>query len=618
MADINSITNAAAYTGNKNLGGYADDVIDIDTKPLEDLAKYTVIYNQAEYNQRQKDTDAKVAQLATIADISLNSLRGKDKDYLTGQYVKFLNDSKDYASYVPKNQQDKIRADLDWQTKKNAFLNDYNSGKGRALAYQSRLNNIKKTTEDAKTQDEQISQLDKEFNDTDITTCISATSAYKLQSVGIPQAIATKFDLVGIGANENTVTTATVYNPATNLSAADGVVFGLTDLYPKKGTPEYDKLSDNEKQQADQQATVVSPGKTWADMAQTFNAVKNQKDAAGNLLYYDADGNFNDQKFVNDNTQNAVVTRAYNALKSLNDYSKQRFGEATNGIFSDHGLQYKLPAGVNPTDFKSGFVDFSKNIDPSQMVQAGMFAQYAGDQFSKKLETTETATKLKIAADTNALGWGKLGLDEDEFALKQKQFEATQKGSATQINGATERAQRIYGDLQKLTDKNGFITPDKVRQLNVEQRKYLGIDTPRTEKDGIVTDAGGFKPLDLSDKEYGIQLDKGNIKVLGDAKPITDGRYVGTFDNTKSTNVFNVATNILNEELKTAGSKELNSYWGVDVTNSPTAITDNTSSTTKSSSAATKSRVGKDGKTYTSTDGITWTASDGTTVTLKQ
>lgn len=77
MATINEITNAAGYTGNAALGGYAPSAIEIDTKPLQLLAQYTVAYNKAEYDQRQKDSEAKAAEIADLATIDFSKIDPK-------------------------------------------------------------------------------------------------------------------------------------------------------------------------------------------------------------------------------------------------------------------------------------------------------------------------------------------------------------------------------------------------------------------------------------------------------------------------------------------------------------------------------------------------------------
>jgi hypothetical protein len=140
-------------------------------------------------------------------------------------------------------------------------------------------------------------------------------------------------------------------------------------------------------------------------------------------------------------------------------------------------------------------------------------------------------------------------------------------------NTALDKAKRIYNEMAALADKNGVISPDKVRQLNSEQLKYLGTVTPKVVKDGVTTDAGGYVPLTFKDKKkYAIQLQNGQIKVLeGDnITQAESGSYHvdkdGGFNPQMSTNITNMATNILNEQVKNAsGKQEDASYNAVNI-----------------------------------------------------
>lgn len=622
--------NFSDYRGDVGLGSGGFGVIGIDVKPLENLGIYTTLYNKDKWTKEKNDTDARVKELADLSNISLNDLRTKDRDQATKEFSTLLQKATEYARKIPKNNQEKLENELQWQTEYGKFKNNFNSGKARAVTYAKRYSDIMGGTQDAKAKDAELSILNKEFDDTGIETPISATSKFKTSSLDIPPPIVQKMETISIGDNQDVQFEIGYYNPKTNSGSTDATILGIQKLYPKEGTSEYNLLSDAEKNQAKIQATVESGASVWVDATSPLNSVLKN--------YVGADGVFDATSFENDNASNTTLMNAYNALKNYDNYNRQKYEQGKSGVFSDKGLSVKLPENVNPDDFKVGFVDFAKGVNANQLVQSGRFAKYTGDTFTKKLTQTDNAIqRQRIAQDDRQLNetirHNKAGefLQGKELKNQEDKWKAAQTGGQTQVNGAMERAKRIYGDMVKLADSNGVITPDKLRQLNVEQLKYLGIEVPQ-ERDpttGTIISAGGFKPLDLSSPDpkkpsnYVIQLVDGQIKVLKDAKHEGNGVYTGQFDNTKSTTLYNIGTNILNEELKNSGSKELNAYFGVDVTNGITSNTDGgsttVSGTTQSSSTTpTQSRKGKDGKTYTSTDGITWTASDGTTVKLKQ
>lgn len=560
------------YTGNAALGGADAQVFNLDTKPLELLGQYTYHFKKAQWEQQQADTNAKVKELSDLSNIHLNDLRGKDKEQATKEFTDLLNYAGEYARKIPKNNQEKIQQELEWQTKLGAFSNNFDSGKQRAVSYYAHLNTIKQNITDATTQDEAIKQLDKKFDTTGIDTPISAVPNFKIEKFDIPDATQQEINTVAISGNDNFNVKGMIYNPKLNAGVADATILGIGKAYPKKGTPEYDNLSQNEKDQADIQATTTPEGKGWVDAVDPLNSA---------IKKYVKDGHFDADSFETDNASNITLMNAYNALKKYDSDNQDRYNQSINGYFTDHGINIPLPPTVNPNDFKVGFVDFAKGVNANQLVQSGMYAKYKGDIFTKTIQHTGEANDLIKASMSNATTRRGQDLDfkaaSNRLKADEEKWKASQSGSTTQINGAIERAKRIYTDMLKLTDKNGVISPDKVRQLNIEQLKYLGIEAPqKRDVDGTIIDQGGFKPLTFEDKvPYAIQLKDGNVQVLKDAtiNETGSGSYKGQFDPTKSTNIYNIGTNILNEELKNAGSKELNSYYGVDVTGQATQFT---------------------------------------------
>lgn len=620
MPDAASIgANFSDYQGNAALAGGNFGVVDVDTRPLQNLAAYTMLYNKQVWQQKQKETDDTIAKLADLSNIQLNNLRGKDKEQATKEFAELQKYASEYARKIPKTPQERMQNELEWQTKYGAFKNNYTSGKDRAVTWQKRYNDIIGGTQDAKAKDKQIEILNKEFDNTDIGTKISGEPAYKVSVVEVPNPTPQKFQSVAIGDNENVTVDATVYNPKTNAGMADAAVLGVTKIYPKEGTPEYNNLSEAEKNQAAIQSTFESGAKVWMDATEPLNQALKQ--------YVNTDGVFDAQSFENDNASNTTLMNAYNALKRYDSYNRQKYEQAKSGIFNDKGLSIKLPENLNPEDFKVGFVDFSKGVNANQLVQSGMFAKYGGDIFGKKVTENNNAIERAKLAETIRNNKADQYLKGKQLGLEEQKWKAAQTGGSTQINGAMERAKRIYNDLLKIADKNGVISPNNIRKLNVEQRKYLGIEVPeeRDPATGNILSKGGFKPLDLSDADYGIQLANGNINVFGpkrndkgevveSLKVLDDGRLTGHLDNNKSTTLFNIGTNILNEELKNAGSKELNSYYGVDVSGQ---ITQNTEGGATSASGSVKQSdinsldpngFKKEGKNYRYKDGTLYDA----------
>lgn len=612
MTSAEIAVRSSDYTGNANLGGGTLGVINVDTRPFEQLAAYTFSYNKTLWDKDQKDMDEKIKELSTIADIHVNDLRGKDKDKIVSDLSNFLNYASEFARKTPKTNEEKLQQQLEWHTKRGALLNNYDSGKSRAISYQAQVNKIKETYTNPAMQDVAIKKLDEVFDATDIGTPIPSSPNYELEQVVVPDPKPQTIDAVGVDKNDNTETQISVFNPAINSKLADATTFGLVQSYIPKTVkdangkdvpnPAYESLSKSAKDAQEYQATVKSSGKIWSDMAVPLNAALKQKDAKGNYLYFDENGAFNHVKFEEDNASNSTLMTSYNALKSLDNYSRTKYNDASSGIFNDRGISYKLPTNVNPNDFKAGFIPFDKDkdISGSQLVQAGMFSKYGGDAVSKKLtHTGETNDMIKANIQATTI---RRGQDLDykaqmkRLSAEEEKWKATQKGGEVQLNGAMERAKRIYSDMLKIADKNGVITPDKVRLLNTEQLKYLGIEKLVTSDAGSTTSV--FTPLSFKDEKgkdvpHAIQLVDGQIRILKNAeKSKNSPSYLGQFDPEKSTNIFNIGTNILNEELKNSGAKELNSYMGVDVTGGTTTTTSGGSTTVSGSTKVTTNSKG--------------------------
>lgn len=585
MAEISQIVQEQSYRGDANLFGYGAPIL-IDVKPLDDLARYTMIANKADYDQRQKDTDAKVLELAKLATINLNDLHGKDKDEVSKSLNDLITYASEYARKSPKNQEEKIQQQLEWQTNFGKVKGEYDSAKQRSIGYHSQIADIEKTYPDAKQQDIRKKQLEDYFGKTKLSDKISAVAPmYEIKNIDTPTASTLKTNIVQKGVYENVDAEITMYIPKVNASLATATVMGLNKLYPQKGTQEYERLSENEKSQVALQETSEGDAKIWSDSASEFNSALKTVGVDGKPLYFDIDGKFLSKKFEDDNYSYTVVMKPYTALKNLDTYSKNKIEQFSKGELSDKGFNFSLPQGVSVDDFKAGLINFEKGISPDQLVQAGIFSKFKGDDIGKVVQLTDDNIK-KRGQDLD------YGLGIAQLNQRKKEWGATQGGTETQKNGAMIKAQRIYNDLKQLADKNGVISPDKVRQLNSEQLKYMGIEEPTIrDEDGTITQQGGFKPLDLKGR-YAIQLDNGEVKVMGvhpnkkDIEFSKDGSLIGLWDNTRSTNIYNMGTNILNEAVKNSAGKELSAYWGVDVTGSAT-IDKNTTNSTSSGNSST-------------------------------
>lgn len=575
MADAAQIgASASNYTGDPNIGGGSLGAGELNVNPLMQLGYYTMLYNKAKWDQKQKDTDEKIAQISKIADIHVNDLRGKDRDEIIAQLNDLIDYGRNYAKTTPKNQQEKIQQNLEWQKKLLDVTNNYTSGKQRALAYLNQYNAVQEeaSLSDA-TKAEYLKQLNSHFDNTKIHEPIPSLPNFNLQQVGIPKMVPSTQSVLGIDqhGNFNVDTKIDYFNPAVNANVANKTLFALSDLYKAQPQTEQEKL----------QSTVTSDAKTWADAAGNLNSVLQAKDAAGKPKYFTADANgnlvFDAKKFEDENAANTTVMNAYHALKSMDQYSRQKKGEVSQGLWSDKGNKFKIPAGMKASDFDAGVVDFNSGaVSAQQILSAAMFADW-----SDKIEKKVVQTNIAIDTAHQGLEWAKFNLERDKF-------KATVEGTEQDKTAALAFAKGMFADIsskasQRTSDGGYILSPDDIRKLGQDQLKYLGVETP-IERDatGKIISSGGLQPLSLNktdDKGNVISKDvlllepDGTLKVLKDATWNPDKKmWEGSFDQERSTSVWNAARNVLNEENVKAGSKERNAYFPIDLKGSKGAI----------------------------------------------
>jgi hypothetical protein len=160
---------------------------------------------------------------------------------------------------------------------------------------------------------------------------------------------------------------------------------------------------------------------------------------------------------------------------------------------------------------------------------------------------------------------------------KNKWKQSTQ-GPEEMKNAAMIFADKMWNDLKGLADGDGFIKPDKLRQLTAEQLKYLGKMGVVTGKDGKTIE--GIQELKLEGSTDGkqptdaIYLDPESkeIKILRNAKDKTwrdkagktQRGWIGHWDPQRTTTITNIATNRLTEQVKAGAGKEINAFVPID------------------------------------------------------
>lgn len=466
MATVNDIVNIDSRRGDVAAGGGDAGVFQIDTRPLETLGLYTNFYNQTVYRQTVRDRDAKLQEVAKLSQIDVNNLVGKDKNYL----VKKLNNLRSFATQYAKNPNLTIDDQLKWQTALSNVKDDYDSGKARALTYQSRLNDIN-TNYSGEQKNIKLRELENDFQNTDIATQLSSGTGYKPVSIELPAPATLTFNTLKNGANEVVDVKSTVYNPQANAALGAASVIGVSSL--SKG------LSGTEEEL---QATANGEAQHWAGMTDAFNSVLTAKDVNGNYKYFDTNGTFIEDKFKRDNAGNIAIMQPFNALKNLSNYSLQKKQEISQGIYSDKGITYQAPPNLTSDMFDAGIITFTQDgITKDQLANGGIFQKFVGDQNIKKYSKTglgiaqQQANTASRNADTNA---GRLGLAREEFKYKKEHPDAkTPKGETTLETPAIlfgDHVQRLKDKFSKTPNKDALVV--KPNAIDKDTRAALNIN----------------------------------------------------------------------------------------------------------------------------------------------
>lgn len=556
------------YVGNAGIGGGSFGSFQLDVRPIEDLAKYTMLYNRAEYEQAQKDAEKAAAEIADYTSYDLTTGIPKDAKLLQEKYDKltaYVRDNPNALDYRNKKEW------AEYKKMRNDLENDLVGGKVRNTMWALRQKEI----QDAKSPAEKVrlqKRLDAEIAETDIRTPLKYSDQYNVQPISVSAAPIKKVQVTEIG--KNIIGQDNWEMPdmdaVTNQSIA--VTSGLMALADFEKTSEFlSKTPEQQQFYRDQFEAQSASGKLEpVQSAQIFNQAI---DKAGSGNFYKDDGT---GKMVLDfdklvESENSIIRGMAEQVAIYNRKMDEMVSGIEGGYFQDDfGGQLSFSndaSGLKKGSYKK--INLDDGLSPQELVKMRILGISKAPEREIKITETDDALQAAQLAEqrrhnkaTEGIQWGALKLNQDQFDQEKTKWNATMKGGETVKNGAMEFAKRLYADMQKLSDANGIISPDKVRQLNQEQLKYLGAERVTSSNSGAASST--YTPLEIP-KGAAIQLINGEVKILLDAKPIPGGTYEGLWDNTKSTNIFNIGTNRLNEQLKNAGAKELNTYMPIDL-----------------------------------------------------
>lgn len=468
---------ASNYQGSSELGGGSFGAVKLDTRPIEDLAKYTFLYNRSEYDQRQKDVEAAAAEIADYTSYDLTTGIPKDAKLLQEKYDKL-------TAYVRENPNA-----LDYRNKKewaeykkmrNDLENDLKSAKVRNTIYTLRKKEITDNTDEAD-RELRIQELNQEVESTDIRTPINHSQQYADNSVKLPPSPELTFDVTKTGPNAVVIRDYKVFN--VSKARSNGDVFAIIS----------DKDIDPTTPQG--KRDIISQKKNfWLQGAEAFNSVLNAKDeTTGEFLYKTkiTDANGNVTYSINEQKLSKMPKNILNLVKETNEYLKRTKAEISAGTYKD---KFEKPitfgsGAMNESDYDE--INYADGISPEELALVAQYAQWNGDQYKTDVKQNDNAIQMRgqdISAATQRRG-------QDLDLLNSREGRALQKTLAEMkpTAGKTVAEQKAEYPILKTDEMLEAIggKPKSINDLTPEQKSRIQAQMDGVSLDGAIISVKG-------------------------------------------------------------------------------------------------------------------------------
>lgn len=465
MATINEITGAAGYTGNAALGGYISTAIDIDTKPVDALAAYTVAQNQAYYNQRLKDADNVLEQLAAITQYDWTTAVGKDKEEALRVYTEAVNAAKEYAKLgATSDPKKKLEREIQFRGVLDGALTKLNKLTKRGLSYQTQLNAINQAPTSAAQKDLYIAELNKLVENTSWDEDIPTLPQFQID---LPKAVEPKYTETEMNysvGNRNYKTKIKFVNQRSIYNQAQVYELELEKPLPDNATP--NEIAEYEMRKA------ILGTNTPVDMAKNLNDVLNQ--------FRNADGTINEQALYQ--SGNSIAIKNYEIIKDWNRYADDGLRALQQNQFVTRNGRtiYNIRSVVNPDIFVK--IDLSKPITAKDLIAVQSFANATPD--SKEETFTFTGEELQYA--------------ELDLRRQQERRLASHGGGGRDVGGIITQPVDAY--------TNTVVSRAEYKRANKGERyqvlPYIAVDEMTRVATGIKE--GEFIQFDLDKGGYNI------------------------------------------------------------------------------------------------------------------
>lgn len=421
MATISEISGASNYTGNAALGGYIPSAIEIDTKPLQTLAAYTVMQNKSLFDQRQKDADEQILELANITQFDASNAVPKDKEEVTRYVAEYMQKAKERAQQgTPKSPSEKLSNKFKWESETMIPVQKIKDANARGLARVTQLSEIDKKS-DLNPESKKIlrDEVNRMFNETGLDDPIPSLSKFTPSLPKIGEPIYSKIQTNAKDANGNYEGTFEFFNSRATNNQSNLETTGFNDILPANAT------ADQKLEFALRQAQGGTK-KVWDDMGVSFNAaINNDK-----YKLKGADGLATGEVDVEALKRDIpFVGNLYAAIDKFNEYNRQGKEDATRGYYSTKaGKNVNILNVVSVDDFYE--MDKTKPLTPADLSTLQKFL--VANPTSKKEQYTftgEANTRLNILTDAATARRGQ------DIQLSNLELEAAKSGMAKDKNG---------------------------------------------------------------------------------------------------------------------------------------------------------------------------------------
>lgn len=407
-ADIGA--NASSYQGSSALGGGSFGSFQLDTKPIEDLAKYTMLYNKSEYDQRQKDVEATAKEIADY--MSFDVVNGipkfskilQDKNDKLQKFVSENPDAINYKNRKLWTEYQKLRGDLG---------NDIASAKLNEVIYMARKKEIEDET--LPLEKERLQKtLDKDIETLDIRGRLKHSDKFDVKPVDVGTVPILEIQTTDVG--RNIIGTATDKLP--DMRVARNTVSGLaTGLL---------KIAGDKGQFGDQYEAAVASGKLEPVLSSEYfnKAIQTYK---SDPKFQNPDGTLDIDKVIA--VDDGIVGQNLMNVKSFNKGMRDIKKRINDGYFKDkfnRQLGFSNDAsGLRESDYKE--INIDDGYSPEEILLTKMLAQ---TRITPPRTIKIDQTDLGIKAGHLAVAW-KNAESERIRANKPTGDKATESGITT-------------------------------------------------------------------------------------------------------------------------------------------------------------------------------------------